>query len=210
MHHYSEYGEKLDMRIRRTYNLLKTAFTQLLEERRYDDITVQELCTCAGIRRTTFYQHFGDKNEFVAWFLIDLQEQYLRRHPPSAFSGKSPTEFVCAATNSMLSFLKENEALITATQPSGARGGLPLKELCNAYIQELCRFLRDYHDSRDQLPLFPLDLVANYYIGAAAESVVWWYQGGKKYPQAQLLEDITSLTEYSPRYHLEHSLHIRS
>ena len=209
MHHYLEFSDKLDMRIRRTYNQLKTAFTQLLEVSRYDDITVQELCTRAGIRRTTFYQHFGDKNDFVTWFLADLQDQYLHRHPASGIIGKGTSDHVRAAASSMVGFLKENDSLISATRTAWAKDAIPLRVLCNAFSQELCRFLKEYHDGRDLLPLFPLDLIAHYYIGAAAESVAWWYLGGKLYAEAQLLEDVYSLTEHSPAYHLEHSVHTR-
>ena len=53
--------QKLDLRIQRTYRLLHTAFTKLMEEKSFEDITVNDLCREAMIRRTTFYKHFADK-----------------------------------------------------------------------------------------------------------------------------------------------------
>ena len=52
--------EKMDLRIRKTYLALHNAFTQLLEEKRFEDFTVNELCDLAMIRRTTFYKHFDE------------------------------------------------------------------------------------------------------------------------------------------------------
>ena len=47
--------QKTDLRILRTYHSLNEAFTGLMEEKRFEDITVGELCERAMIRRTTFY-----------------------------------------------------------------------------------------------------------------------------------------------------------
>ena len=52
-----------DLRIQKTYLALQNAFVALLEEKRFEELTVNELCDRAMIRRTTFYKHFGDKYE---------------------------------------------------------------------------------------------------------------------------------------------------
>ena len=52
----------MDLRIKKTYRALFEAFTELLEEHRFEDVTVAMLCDRAMIRRTTFYKHFRDKN----------------------------------------------------------------------------------------------------------------------------------------------------
>ena len=57
----------MDLRIERTYRSLIEAFTRLLEERLYEDVTVAMLCNEAMIRRTTFYKHFADKGEFFSF-----------------------------------------------------------------------------------------------------------------------------------------------
>ena len=56
--------KKLDLRIQKTYQALHNAFTILLEEKNFEEITVNELCDAAMIRRTTFYKHFADKYEY--------------------------------------------------------------------------------------------------------------------------------------------------
>lgn len=53
----------MDLRIKKTYRALFDAFTELLEEHRFEDLTVAMLCDRAMIRRTTFYKHFRDKND---------------------------------------------------------------------------------------------------------------------------------------------------
>lgn len=43
--------EKTDLRIRKTYKALCDAFVTILEKKRFDDLTVNELCDEATIRR---------------------------------------------------------------------------------------------------------------------------------------------------------------
>ena len=56
-----EEREKLDPRIKRTRQMLDQAFTELLAEKGFDAITVQDVTKRAGVNRGTFYAHFEDK-----------------------------------------------------------------------------------------------------------------------------------------------------
>mgnify|MGYP002234332744 CR=1 FL=1 len=62
----------MDLRIKKTYRALFEAFTELLEEHRFEDVTVAMLCDRAMIRRTTFYKHFRDKNDYFAFYIDEL------------------------------------------------------------------------------------------------------------------------------------------
>lgn len=53
--------EKLDPRVKRTRNLIQQAFSELLTERGFANITVQDITERAEINRATFYAHYPDK-----------------------------------------------------------------------------------------------------------------------------------------------------
>jgi AcrR family transcriptional regulator len=57
--------EKDDRRSRRTRQLLGAALGELMREKRYDDITVQDILDRSGIGRSTFYAHYTDKEDLV-------------------------------------------------------------------------------------------------------------------------------------------------
>jgi AcrR family transcriptional regulator len=57
--------EELDPRVKRTRQLLDQAFIQLLTEKGFDAITVQDLTRRAGLNRATFYAHFQDKYDLL-------------------------------------------------------------------------------------------------------------------------------------------------
>ena len=57
--------EKHDRRSERTRRLLGDALTSLMLERRYVDLTVQDILDRANIGRSTFYAHFYDKEDLL-------------------------------------------------------------------------------------------------------------------------------------------------
>lgn len=67
--------EKLDPRVRRTRNLILQAFSDLLAEKSFDSISVQDVTQRAEINRATFYAHFEDK-----YALLDYWVQQQFRH----------------------------------------------------------------------------------------------------------------------------------
>ena len=54
-------NEKEDPRITRTRNLILGAFVELLPQKGFQSLTVQDITEKAGINRATFYAHFPDK-----------------------------------------------------------------------------------------------------------------------------------------------------
>jgi AcrR family transcriptional regulator len=53
--------EKLDPRVRRTLRALEQALADLLSEKGFNAISVQDVTERAGLNRATFYAHFADK-----------------------------------------------------------------------------------------------------------------------------------------------------
>ncbi len=62
---------KIDRRVRRTRNALGDALIALIQERPFDDITVQDVLTRAKVGRSTFYVHYRDKEDL---FVSDVEE----------------------------------------------------------------------------------------------------------------------------------------
>jgi AcrR family transcriptional regulator len=62
---------RTDRRVRRTRDTLGSALVQLIQEKPFDEITVQQLLDRAGVSRSTFYTHYRDKDDL---FLSDLED----------------------------------------------------------------------------------------------------------------------------------------
>lgn len=63
--------EKIDRRIRRTRDVLGDALVELMHEKPFDSITVQQVLDRAHVGRSTFYAHYRDKNDL---FLSDAED----------------------------------------------------------------------------------------------------------------------------------------
>ncbi len=55
--------KKSDQRTRRTKRQLRGALVELIQEKRFDDITVQNVIDRADVGRATFYSHYRDKED---------------------------------------------------------------------------------------------------------------------------------------------------
>jgi AcrR family transcriptional regulator len=62
---------KIDRRVRRTRDVLGDALVELMHEKPFDSITVQQVLDRAHVGRATFYSHYSDKNDL---FLSDVED----------------------------------------------------------------------------------------------------------------------------------------
>ena len=54
-----------DRRVRKTQTAIKDALITLLEKKRFEEITIQEISDLADVNRSTFYTHFIDKYDLL-------------------------------------------------------------------------------------------------------------------------------------------------
>ena len=62
---------KIDRRALRTRNILGDALVELMQQRPFHSITVQDVLDRAGVSRSTFYAHYRDKDDL---FLSDVED----------------------------------------------------------------------------------------------------------------------------------------
>lgn len=100
----------MDFRIEKTYKLLIDGFTQLMHDKKYDEITVQELCDKSMVRRPTFYRHFADKSEFFTFYVKSLRDEFAKSTRRDEIY--TPSEWGVYMLKQMLKFLSKNKKLV--------------------------------------------------------------------------------------------------
>ena len=75
-------NEKLDPRVKRTIHMIYQAFMELVKEKGFQAISVQEVTDRAGINRATFYARFSDKYALLDYsvrqdFLQEIDKRML-------------------------------------------------------------------------------------------------------------------------------------
>jgi len=59
-------ARKMDRRVKRTRRLLREALFELMAEKGFEPLTIQEITDRADLNRATFYLHYGSKDELLA------------------------------------------------------------------------------------------------------------------------------------------------
>lgn len=107
--------QAVDPRVKRTRKLLIDAFVELLGEKSFDAITVQDIAARSTVNRATFYSHFLDKYDLFAQFSREwFRGAVDARLPASVFSAESLRRLVLATMSSlaeMLDHCRPTEAL---------------------------------------------------------------------------------------------------
>src|SRR6201987_3268958 len=88
----------LDPRIKRTRQLLHRAFSELLAEKTFEEITVNDIAERSTVNRATFYDHFPDKFALLEDIIADSFQAMLDARM-SGSSGTCPgsvKQLICA------------------------------------------------------------------------------------------------------------------
>lgn len=64
--------KKTDARTRHTRETIRKAFVELLREKPFSSVQLKEVCSRAGIHRSTFYRHYHDAEDWLAHAELEL------------------------------------------------------------------------------------------------------------------------------------------
>jgi AcrR family transcriptional regulator len=84
--------ERLDPRIRRTRQLLQDALRNILKQKEFDKISVQDIAEAATVNRATFYAHYEDKFALLGELIRVTFFDFLARRNAN-FDGGCSTAF---------------------------------------------------------------------------------------------------------------------
>lgn len=65
---------ELDRRVLKTKSALRDAMLELMAQKGWDDMTIQEICDKANVGRSTFYVHYQSKDDLLSEGLKDLRD----------------------------------------------------------------------------------------------------------------------------------------
>ncbi len=164
---------KTDRRVGRTRELLQKALIELISERGYDAITIQDIVDRANVGRTTFYLHYSSKDElFMNCHEAIVSEFHMGpRHPLSREELLSPEP--PPGMPSAYRHLEERRALLYAIF-QGKDSLLILRRIRDLSVREIEANLRAVFAEADST--IPFDLLANYLAGAQIALMQWWLE----------------------------------
>ncbi len=176
-----------DRRIQRTRQLLLNSLIELILEKGYEAITVQDIIDRANVGRSTFYSHFQDKEDLLlSGFerLGDVFESFRNQTSPETTSwGFSLALFQHA---------EEQRSVFKALL--GKRAGVVvLNRIQKALIAMLKGHFQTLFSKKKQ-PI-PLDIFVQYFVSTFLGLLTWWLDHDASYSAAQMNEYYRKLTE---------------
>lgn len=183
--------KKQDLRITKTYMALTKAFLEMMEERPFEAIKVNELCDRALVRKSTFYKHFADKYELLAFIVRETQQRFDSEIVESLEEMQNPTAYYSAFIHSIFDFMSQNARLLQSAMKSNSFTLITniLSEQVTPHIRAKLR-----EDLRNgyKMPASP-EIMASFFIGAVMESAKYWLNSGKNLAEEDLIEQIHGL-----------------
>ena len=164
---------KTDRRIQRTRELLQKALIDLIGERAYDSITIQDIIDRANVGRTTFYKHYSSKDKlFMSCHETMISEFHMSPfHPLSReelLSPETPSEVALAYQH-----LDQRRAQLYPIF-HGKDSALILRQIRDRSAREIEANLRvAFGEAKSMIPL---DILANYLAGAQLALMQWWLE----------------------------------
>jgi len=159
----------LDRRVQKTRKLLQDALVELILEKGFESVRIQDILDRANVGRSTFYFHFQDKRELLHSCFDELHDT-LEQHAAKLSRGEMNLEAIHPEFSlKLFQFVERNrtlfEALLGKQEVSTFADNFVF-----AYIQEAFR-MRSVHE---KLTSLPPDLVTHYFAYAFIGTLKWW------------------------------------
>jgi len=155
----------VDPRVARTTHALGRALVDLIQERDFSEITVQNILDRAGVGRTTFYAHYRNKEDV-------LHSRYERLFVAleSVLDRPSPLGRRLFPVAEFLEHVGEARPIVDALRSSGQLE--VLWALCVGYAARIIE--RRIDDLAGIASGLPRPLAARMLAGALMEAIEWW------------------------------------
>lgn len=184
----------MDRRQKKTREAIFKAFTTLLAEKNYNQISVQEIIDTADVGRTTFYAHFETKEyllkalcEELFGHIIDTAMGLPHGHTHDSCGSAKDSVFL-----HLLRHLQENDRNII--------------ELLSSQNNDL--FLRYFKENLKRLIIsqsaekgffqnqsLPEDYLVNHITSSFVETVSWWLSHGRQESPEQITQYFLAVTK---------------
>jgi len=168
---------RFELRKERTRNALKQAAIDLILEKGYDEVTVEDITERADLGRGTFYIHFKDKEDIV-WRIIREGIETLDREANQQLGNQTLPQIEYYGYLMTFNHVDKNRALFKLML--GSRGSAALTEQVQQYVAGHIESEIKSGISLNDFNL-PSEFVANSLTGALVRVILWWLEVPNNY-----------------------------
>ena len=159
----------------------------MLSEKKFENITVNEIAERANVRRATFYKHFADKYDFLAYYVHSIRVNF----DSSGHSVKpdATAKYYIDYARALIDRFDGNEAIVKNILESELFGTI-LTIAVTENLKDTREKLTASVRKGMQLPA-SIDMIADMLIGGLATAILYWFKDGKPKPKEEFLSEIS-------------------
>lgn len=185
----------MDKRTEKTLDAIYDAFTVLINNKDYDDITIQDILDKSNVGRSTFYTHFKTKNDLLLKVSKDIFEHVfshsLQEEKSHDFSKESIYDFKHLITHIFYHVRDEKDLIKGILLSKG--NSLFLDEFRSHLAKFANSYFNNYHYPKDSL--IPLELKKQLLIDEFLVILKYWINDGFNETPEVLTTYFTSLLD---------------
>jgi AcrR family transcriptional regulator len=175
-----ERGVRTDRRVGKTRRALKEALTDLILEKGYESVTVQDLIDRADVGRSTFYAHFMDKDDLLMAILADLEM------PDPDANGWNPDDPAFGWTLELFRHFGSGKRLFKAV--AGSQSGVLARRETTQRLERLAQAELSRLQVARKLDAFKVETVVRFLVGTFIGFMDWWIRDENDHLAAQQVD----------------------
>jgi AcrR family transcriptional regulator len=170
----SDPGGPLDRRQRKTRAALHAALLELIADRAYGSITVEDIVNAADLARATFYAHYRDKDDLLAavnqQLLTDLMTAV------ADVSWRSPPAYTGIGVKTILRQVDQHRDLYRLLI-SGAGGPDGRNAIVKTFRETAEAVFTSASEKQARSLRLPMSLITTAFVGALLLTIEQWLEG---------------------------------
>jgi AcrR family transcriptional regulator len=166
-------AKKQDRRVQRTQQSVRRALFELIQEKGFEAVSVQDIIDRANVGRATFYAHFQSKDDLLLSGFEDLRASLKERQRTALVQGRGVDERVLAFSHEMFAHADQHRALFRAMV--GKRSGAVVQRMIHTLLLDLVR--DDVKARASQETSVPAEALVQFVAGSFFGLLMWWLNG---------------------------------
>lgn len=160
-----------DRRVQKTLGLLSHALIDLIKERGYESIKVQDILDRANVGRSTFYSHFKDKDDLLIQGFENLRRLLKTSNPAE---NEYPGSALISFSGAMFSHAYDHRQIYQATA-GGQTGLLIMGQMERILFETISDRLKAEKKRCGKFAIdIPDELFCHYLASAFTSVIKWW------------------------------------
>lgn len=176
--------QKEDRRIQRTKQIMREALIELMLEKSYEKITIQEIIDRANVGRATFYNHYQDKDDLLLRGVAEIATEHQSKFAHSQYD--KPEKQKSINTAGMFMHSQQNERMHQVMFKRN-RENLILERVRSFLYDNVEQQLVQLADDPEQIAV-PIPIMAQFLTGGILSLINWWHEQNFPYSPEEMDE----------------------